>query len=107
MAAWPAELEELVGLPPFAECLISLEIASLQDFAETFDAEEGHDKVLREALDSLPDVASISGMTEAQRRELAETLESELRWTEGALRSRVAHLVSTSPTRNPAPTTPG
>eukprot|EP01045_Picozoa_sp_COSAG04_P025674 COSAG04_NODE_3413_length_2834_cov_2.395978_2_plen_140_part_01 len=55
MAAWPAELRELVNLPPFAECLASLEIASLQDFAETFDAEEGHDKTLREALDSLPD----------------------------------------------------
>ena len=55
MAAWPAELEELIGLPPFAECLISLEISSLQDFAETFDAEEGHDKLLREALAGLPD----------------------------------------------------
>ena len=55
MAAWPAELEELIGLPPFAECLASLEIASLQDFLETFDAEEGHDKLLRDALAGLPD----------------------------------------------------
>ena len=55
MAAWPAELQELVGLPPFAECLAALEIASLQDFLETFDAEEGHDKTLREALVGLPD----------------------------------------------------
>eukprot|EP01045_Picozoa_sp_COSAG04_P033301 COSAG04_NODE_6840_length_1244_cov_1.338865_1_plen_287_part_10 len=55
MAALPAELEELIGLPPFAECLASLEIASLQDFAETFDVEEGHDKTLRDALAGLPD----------------------------------------------------
>ena len=66
------------------------------------DEEEQEQPAQGSALDSLPDVAS---MTEAQRRELAETLESELRWTEGALRSRVAHLVSTSPTRDPAPTT--
>ena len=53
----------------------------------------------------LPHRFALVALTEAQRRELAETLESELRWTEGALRSRVAHLISTSPTRNPPPTT--
>ena len=69
------------------------------------DDEEEQERARGSALDTLP--VDVGSMTDAQRRELAETLESELRWTEGALRSRVAHLVSTSPTRNPAPTTPG
>ena len=55
VASWPAELHELISLPPFAECLAALGVASLQDFLETFDDEKGHDVMLREALAGLPD----------------------------------------------------
>lgn len=36
-----------------------------------------------------------AGISEAERRTLAEKLESELRWTEAALQSRVQHLIDT------------
>ena len=39
---------------------------TLQDFLETFDAEEGHDKTLREALVGLPDKPKKKRMVKAR-----------------------------------------
>ena len=52
--AWPAELAELVAIPSFAMCLKSLDVSSLADFAECVDVDEGHDALLRAAVDALP-----------------------------------------------------
>jgi hypothetical protein len=46
-SAWPMELRELVGLPAVGACLREIGIASLADFAENFDVDEGHDAKLR------------------------------------------------------------
>jgi hypothetical protein len=53
--AWPAELTELVSIPPFAACLAELDVHSMADFAECIDVDEGHDKQLQAVLDALPD----------------------------------------------------
>ena len=62
------------------------------------------DAVPRVAVSPIGSPASIAAvarldaekMTEAERRAAAERLESELRWTEAALHSRVQHLIDTS-----------
>jgi hypothetical protein len=54
LGTWPAELMELVSIPPFAACLASLEVSSLADFAECIDVDEGHDKQLQAVLEALP-----------------------------------------------------
>ena len=54
VAAWPAELVELMSIPSFAACLAELEVKSLSDFAECFDIDEGHDKRLQAVLEALP-----------------------------------------------------
>jgi hypothetical protein len=52
--AWPAELAELMGIVAFVECLASLGVKSLADFADCIDVEEGHDKQLQAVLEALP-----------------------------------------------------
>ena len=44
---------------------------------------------------ALPEICGGGQMSEAERRSAAERLESELRWTEAALQSRVRHLIGT------------
>ena len=39
-AAWPEELSDLVGVPPFLACLADLGVHSLADFGENVDLEE-------------------------------------------------------------------
>eukprot|EP01045_Picozoa_sp_COSAG04_P003386 COSAG04_NODE_137_length_23739_cov_18.665764_14_plen_593_part_00 len=53
-AAWPKELQELVGIPSFAACLAGLDVHSLEDFAAEVDVEEGHDKQMQAVLTALP-----------------------------------------------------
>ena len=52
--AWPPELADLVSIPSFKACLEELEVSSLADFGDCIDADEGHDKRLREVIEALP-----------------------------------------------------
>eukprot|EP01043_Picozoa_sp_COSAG02_P057691 COSAG02_NODE_7048_length_3211_cov_6.545951_1_plen_921_part_01 len=53
-AAWPADLQALVGLAPVAECLAGLGIDSFDDFAYDFDLEEEHEATVQAVLAALP-----------------------------------------------------
>eukprot|EP01044_Picomonas_judraskeda_P006680 COSAG03_NODE_677_length_6352_cov_24.786982_6_plen_412_part_01 len=52
--AWPAELQDLVSIPAFAACLATMEVASLTDFGENVDLEEGHDEQMLAVIEALP-----------------------------------------------------
>eukprot|EP01046_Picozoa_sp_COSAG06_P003123 COSAG06_NODE_118_length_23136_cov_18.029257_7_plen_850_part_00 len=52
--AWPEELAELVAVPAVAACLAEVGIHRFSDFAENFDTDEGHDKLLLDAVAALP-----------------------------------------------------
>ena len=52
-AAPPKELADLFAVPAFQACLGQMGISSLI-VAENFDTEEGHDQMLRAAIESLP-----------------------------------------------------
>jgi hypothetical protein len=50
----PKELADLFAVTAFQACLAQMGISSLSDFAENFDTQEGHDQMLRAAIESLP-----------------------------------------------------
>eukprot|EP01047_Picozoa_sp_COSAG01_P065982 COSAG01_NODE_9018_length_2581_cov_4.675262_1_plen_692_part_01 len=75
---WPAALQGLVGYPPVAECLGRLGVHSLADFGEIIDADEGHDALLRAAVEALPDKPKKKRQAKARARTALEDLLASL-----------------------------
>lgn len=73
-AGWPPELEELATIPAVKACLHEMGITSIGDFAENFDPEDGHDKILLDAVATLPDKPKRKKVQKVRARKVLDDL---------------------------------
>ena len=74
VGAWPAELLELVSLAPVKSFLEQIGVGELAEFAENFDIDEGHDRMLRDAVAVLPDMPKKNKVLKARVQKVLNDL---------------------------------